>query len=102
MLISTISYNAIPLTTVFSQLFTFLLLSSHLLIATVCIIKSFLCHDKQAMSCHIISWKFMSQHVICDNYHGTPNTQIYVTGPAKINHVSANYTELYFRQYLQP
>ena len=24
-----------------------------------------------------------------------------VTGPAKINHVSANYTELYFRQYLQ-
>ena len=25
---------------------------------------------------------------------------LYVTGPAKINHVSANYTELYYRQYL--
>ena len=25
-----------------------------------------------------------------------PHTIIYVTGPAKINHVSANYTELYF------
>ena len=24
----------------------------------------------------------------------------YVTGPARINHVSANYTELYFCQYL--
>ena len=26
---------------------------------------------------------------------------IYVTGPAKINHVSANYTKIYFRQYHQ-
>ena len=53
MLTSTVSYNAIPLTTVFSQLFTFLLLSSHLLHAAVCIVKSFLFHDiKQAMSCH--------------------------------------------------
>ena len=25
----------------------------------------------------------------------------YVTGPAKINHVSKNYTQLYFWQYLQ-
>ena len=25
---------------------------------------------------------------------------IVVTGPAKINHVSTNYTELYFRKYL--
>ena len=25
----------------------------------------------------------------------------FVTGPAKINHVSTNYTKLYFRQYLQ-
>ena len=54
MLISTISYNAIPFTTIFSQFFTFLLLSSHLLHTTVCIIKSFLCHDiKQAMSYHM-------------------------------------------------
>ena len=57
MLISTLSYNAIPFTTVFSQFFTFLLLSSHLLHATVCIIKSFLCHDiKQAMSYHIMEF----------------------------------------------
>ena len=54
MLISTISYNAIPFTTIFSQFFTFLLSSSHLLHAAVCIIKSFLCHDiKQAMSYHM-------------------------------------------------
>ena len=60
MLISTISYNAIPFTTVFSQFFTFLLLSSHLLHATVCIIKSFLCHDiKQAMSYHIMEFYVM-------------------------------------------
>ena len=57
MLISTISYNAKPLTTVFSQLFTFFLLSGHLLNATVCTIMSqhkpgyvisyhgILCHD---------------------------------------------------------
>ena len=57
MLISTISYNAIPLRTAFSQFFTFLLLSSHLLNAIVCIIKSFLCHDiKQAMSYHIMEF----------------------------------------------
>ena len=57
MLISTISYNVIPLITVFLQLFTFLLLSSHLLHAKVCIIKSFLCHDiKQAMSYHIMEF----------------------------------------------
>ena len=54
---SPISYNAIPLSTVFSQLFTFLLLSSQLLNAMVCIIKSFLCHDiKQAMSYHIMEF----------------------------------------------
>ena len=36
------------------QFFTFLLLSSHLLHATVCIIKSFLCRDiKQVMSYHM-------------------------------------------------
>ena len=29
------------------------------------------------------------------------NSVTYVTGPVIINHVSANYTELYFRQYLQ-
>ena len=57
MLIFTINYNAIPFTTVFSQFFTFLLLPSHLLHATVCIIKSFLCHDiKQAMSYHIMEF----------------------------------------------
>ena len=57
MLISTINYNAIPLITVFLQLFIFLLLSSHLLHAKVCIIKSFLCHDiKQAMSYHIMEF----------------------------------------------
>ena len=57
MLISTISYNAIPFTTIFSQFFTFLLLSSHLFHATVCIIKSFLCHDiKQAMSYRIMEF----------------------------------------------
>ena len=57
MLISTISHNAIPFTTIFSQFFTFLLLSSHLFHATVCIIKSFLCHDiKQAMSYHIMEF----------------------------------------------
>ena len=50
MLIFTINYNAIPLRTVCSQFFTFLLLSSHLLHAAVCIVKSFLCHDmKQSM-----------------------------------------------------
>ena len=55
-LISTISYNAIPFTTIFSQ-FTFLLLSSRLFHATVCIIKSFLCHDiKQAMSYRIMEF----------------------------------------------
>ena len=26
---------------------------------------------------------------------------IYVTGPAKINHLNTNYTNLYFHQYLQ-
>ena len=26
---------------------------------------------------------------------------VFVTGPAKINHMSANYTKLYFCQYLQ-
>ena len=57
MLISTISYNAIPFTTIFSQFFTFLLLSSHLFHATVCIIKNFLCHDiKQAMSYRIMEF----------------------------------------------
>ena len=46
-----------PFTTVISQFFTFLLLSSHLLHATVCIIKNFLCHDiKQAMSYHIMEF----------------------------------------------
>ena len=51
MLISTISYDAIPLTTV---VHLSLLLFSHLLHATVCIVKSFLCHDiKQAMSYHM-------------------------------------------------
>ena len=50
-----------PLTTVFSQFFTFLLLSSHLLHATVYIIKSFLCHDiKQAMSYHIMEFYVMT------------------------------------------
>ena len=52
-----VSYNAIPLRTAFSQFFTFLLLSSHLLNAIVCIIKSFLCHNiKQAMSYHIMEF----------------------------------------------
>ena len=60
MLISTISYNAIPFTTIFSQFFTFLLLSSHLFHATVGIIKSFLCHDiKQAM----MSYRIMEFYV---------------------------------------
>ena len=46
----------IPLT-VLSQLFTFLLLSSQLLNAVVCIIKSFLCHDiTQVMSYHIMEF----------------------------------------------
>ena len=46
-----------PFTTVISQFFTFLLLSSHLLHATVCIIKNFLCHDiKQAMLYHIMEF----------------------------------------------
>ena len=31
----------------------------------------------------------------------TVSSNTYVTGPARINHVSANYTELYFGQYLQ-
>ena len=80
MLISTISYNAIPLITVFLQLLTFLLLSSHLLHATVCIIKRFLCHDiKQAMSYHIISWNFMSRHVVCHDYRDIPTTQFAYT-----------------------
>ena len=79
MLMSTISYNAIPLSTVFSQLFTFLLLSSQLLNAMVCIIKSFLCHDiKQAMS-YIISWNFMSRHVVCHDYRGIPIVHTYST-----------------------
>ena len=63
MLMSAISYNAIPLTTAVSQLFTFLLLSSHLLNAIVYIIKSFhktgyvisyhgiLCHDYHSILC---------------------------------------------------
>ena len=33
--------------------------------------------------------------VLCNSQNCTN-----VTGPAKINHVSANYTELYYRQYL--
>ena len=63
MLISTISYNAIPLTTVFSQLFTFILLSRRLLHTVhtvntiVCIIKSFLYHDiEQALPYNIIEF----------------------------------------------
>ena len=50
-----INYNAIPLTTVLSQLFTFLLLSSHLLNAIVCIIKSFLC-NMLYMSYHVMEF----------------------------------------------
>ena len=61
MLLSTIGYNAIPLTAVFSLLFMFLLLFSHLLNARVCIIRSFLCHDiKQAMSYHIMEFYVMT------------------------------------------
>ena len=40
-------------------------------------------------------------NVLCTIVHvcmyNTLVSSIYVTGPAKINHVSANYTELYFR-----
>ena len=64
MLISTRSYNVIPLRTAFSQFFTFLLLSSHLLNVMVCIIKSFLCHDiKQAMSYHIMEFYVTTCHI---------------------------------------
>ena len=77
MLISTLSYNAIPFTTVFSQFFTFLLLHSHLLHEIVCIIKSFLCHDiKKAMSYHIM--EFMSRHVVCHDYRGIPTTHLLI------------------------
>ena len=61
MLISTISYNAIPLTTV---VHLSLRLFSHLLHATVCIVKSFLLHDiKQAMSYHIIEFYVTTCHM---------------------------------------
>ena len=57
MLLSATGYNPIPLTTVFSQLFTFLLLSNYLLNTMVCIIRNFLCHDiKQAISYHIMEF----------------------------------------------
>ena len=70
MLISTLSYNAIPFTTVFLQFFTFLLLSSHLLHATVCIIKSFLCHNiKQAMSYHIMEFYVTTCHMSRLSWH---------------------------------
>ena len=39
---------------------------------------------------------FSTMQYICQKSDVT-----YVTGPAKINHVSANYTKLYFQQYLQ-
>ena len=57
MLISTISYNAIPLTTV---VHLSLLLFSHLLHATVCIVKSFLYHDKTG---YVISY----HGILCHN-----------------------------------
>ena len=65
MLISTISKNTIPLTTIFSQLFTFLLLSSHLLHATMCIIKKLLYHDiKKAILYHIMKFYVTTCHVM--------------------------------------
>ena len=66
MLISTLSYNAIPFTTVFSQFFTFLLLHSHLLHEIVCIIKSFLCHDiKKAMLRHKKGYVISYHGILC-------------------------------------
>ena len=70
MLISTISYNAIPLRTAFSQFFTFLLLSSRLLNEIVCIIKSFLCHYiKQVMSYHIMEFYVTTCHMSRLSWH---------------------------------
>jgi len=33
----------------------------------VCIIRRYLCHNIESL-CHIISWSFMSRHVICHDY----------------------------------
>ena len=30
------------------------------------------------MLCHIISWNFMSQHVVCHNYHSNPSVHVHV------------------------
>ena len=77
---STISYNAILFTTVFSQLFTFLLLSSQLLNAIVCIIKSFLCHDiKQAMSYHIMGFYVTTCRMSRLSRHPYPLYSIYIS-----------------------
>ena len=50
------------------------------------------------MYLHIFMVPLYVGRYVCDMY---TCMFIYVTGPVKINHVSANYTELYFRQYLQ-
>ena len=53
------------------------------------------------VSCVVMKWhdikaKLLSLLQYVDTYLHT----VYVTGPMKINHVSANYIELYFCQYL--
>jgi len=37
----------------------------------VCTIRRYLCHDIESL-CNIISWSFMSRHVICHDYCGIP------------------------------
>ena len=46
-----------------------------------------------------LEWIFEVHGLIrrVNSYLLATNSAIYVTGPVKINHVSANYTELYFR-----
>ena len=46
----------------------------------------------------LVCVSLMASHIIFGqtNYYITVS-QPFVTGPAKIDHVSANYTELYFR-----
>ena len=63
-IIINIKYKTITLPT---ELFAFLLPSIYLLHASVCIISSFLCHDKK----QAISWNFMQNYVVCHNYHST-------------------------------
>ena len=60
-----------------------------------------MCNDAMIESSALANNLTWFQSYASVNIHTHIVIPTYVTGPAKINHVSANYTELYFFQYLQ-